>query len=141
MSSRASQASALDERGQSVTVYVVLVTAALIMTTGLVVDGGQKVAASSRAEAAAAGAARAAGNASATQALAGKDSPSSAVTAARAHLAGESGITGSVSVSAGVVTIRTESRAPTLFLSVIGIDQVTATGAADANIVATGQTR
>jgi hypothetical protein len=130
-----------DQRGQSVSVYVVLVAAALIMTTGLVVDGGQKVAASSRAESAAAGAARAAGNAAATQALAGSDSAGSAVTAAKAYLTGEPGVSGSVSIRDGVVTVRTESTAPTLFLSVIGIASVTANGMAEANIVATGQTR
>ncbi len=63
----------LDERGQSVSVFVLLIMTALILTTGLVIDGGQKVRAASRAEAAAAGAARAAGNAAATQRLSGAD--------------------------------------------------------------------
>ena len=52
-----------DERGQSVSVFITVVFAALIMTAGLVIDGGQKIAAASRAETAAAGAARAATNA------------------------------------------------------------------------------
>lgn len=130
-----------NERGQSVSVFVILVAAALLVTAGLVVDGGQKISASSTAESAAAGAARAAGNAAATQALAGTSSTGVAVTAAKAFLAGEQGVSGSVSVSAGVVTVRTESTAATIFLSAIGIDQVTARGFAEANIVATGASR
>lgn len=46
-----------DERGQSVSVFVTVVFAAMIMTAGLVIDGGQKITAASRAETAAAGAA------------------------------------------------------------------------------------
>ena len=48
-----------NERGLSMTPFVVVIMAALIMTAGLVIDGGQKVAAASRAETAAAGASRA----------------------------------------------------------------------------------
>jgi Flp pilus assembly protein TadG len=132
---------ARDERGQSMSVFVVAVSAALILVAGLVIDGGQKVAASSRAESAAAGAARAAGNAGATQALAGRTSAGSAVTAAKAYLAGQKDVNGSVSVAAGVVTVRTQSSSPTIFLSVIGIDRVRADGFAQANIVATGERR
>ena len=58
-----------DERGQSISLFVLLIMGALIMTTGLVIDGGQKVAATSRAESAAAGASRAAGNAAASAGL------------------------------------------------------------------------
>jgi hypothetical protein len=56
----------LDQRGLSMTPFVAVIMAALIMTAGLVIDGGQKVSAASRAETAAAGASRAAGNAAAT---------------------------------------------------------------------------
>ena len=130
-----------DERGQSISVFVVLVTAALILTAGLVVDGGQKISASSRAEAAAAGAARAAVNAAATQELAGKASGGVAVQAAKVFLAGWPDVDGSVSIGAGVVTVETHATAPTVFLSVIGIGQVEARGFAEANIVATGEVR
>lgn len=118
-----------------------MVSAALIMTAGLVIDGGQQVTAASRAESAAAGAARAAANAAATQELAGSSGAGDAVTAARAHLAGETGVTGTVSISAGVVSVRTHTSAPTLFLSAIGINEVSAAGSAEANLVATGQSR
>jgi len=56
-----------NERGQSISLFVLVIMSALITTTGLVIDGGQKVAATSRAESAAAGAGRAASNAAATQ--------------------------------------------------------------------------
>ena len=88
-----------DERGLSVTPFVAVIFAALIMTVGLVVDGGQKVAAASRAETAAAGASRAAGNAAATQELGARDPVAAATLAARTYLAGQPGVTGSVTVS------------------------------------------
>jgi hypothetical protein len=46
-----------------------------------------------------------------------------------------------VSIDNGVVSVRTTSSADTIFLSVIGIDNVTGTGRADANIVPTGHDR
>jgi hypothetical protein len=130
-----------DERGLTVSVFVLLVLAALLVTAGLVVDGGQKVTAASRAEAAADGAARAAGNAAATQRLAGRDGVGAAVLAAKAYLAGQPGVTGWVTVSAGVVRVETTSTAPTVFLSAIAIDEVTGTGSSSASIVPTGQER
>ena len=80
--------------GLSVTPFVTVIFAALIMTVGLVVDGGQKVAAASRAETAAAGASRAAGNAAATQELGARDPVAAATLAARTYLAGQPGVTG-----------------------------------------------
>ncbi|HYP44026.1 MAG TPA: pilus assembly protein TadE [Propionibacteriaceae bacterium] len=129
------------ERGQSVNLFALLVSGALMLTVGLVVDGGQKVTATARAEAAAAGAARAASNAAATSQLAGGTDVATAVRAAKTYLDGEPGVTGSVTVRAGVVGVRTEAAAPTLFLSMIGIDHVEAAGSAEANIVATGEPR
>jgi hypothetical protein len=130
-----------DERGMSVCPFVVVIMMALIMTTGLVVDGGQKVAAASRAESVAASASRIAGNAAAAQELSGRDPAAAAVLAARAFLAGQPDVHGSVAVSNGVVTVRTETSEPTIFLTVIGIARVNARGSADANIVPTGQVR
>ena len=132
---------ARDERGLSITPFVAVLFAALIMTAGLVIDGGQKVAAASRAETAAAGASRAAGNAAATQELGAGDPVGAAITAARNYLAGQPGVTGSVSVSIGVVEVRTQATEPTVLLSMIGIDAVTGTGRAEANIVPTGESR
>jgi hypothetical protein len=130
-----------DERGLTVSVFVLLLLAALVATAGLVIDGGQKVTAASRAEAAADGAARAAGNAAATQRLAGRDGAGAAVLAGKAYLAGEPGVIGSVSLAAGVVRVETSATEPTIFLSAVGVDAVTGTGSATAGIVPTGEDR
>jgi hypothetical protein len=130
-----------NERGQSVSLFVLVIMGALIITTGLVIDGGQKVAATSRAESAAAGAGRAAGNAAATQQLGGADPASAAVLAAKTYLAGQSGVDGTVSISNGVVTVATSAHEPTILLSVIGIRSVGGRGEVRTNIVPTGATR
>jgi putative Flp pilus-assembly TadE/G-like protein len=132
---------ALDERGLSLTPFVTAIFAALVMTVGLVVDGGQKVSAASRAETAAAGASRAAGNAAATQELGARDPVAAALVAARTYLAGQPGVTGSVTVSGGIVTVETTATQPTIFLTILGIDAVTGTGSAQANLVPTGSIR
>lgn len=124
-----------DERGQSVSVLVVLVMAALIMVTGLVVDGGQKVAADSAAEVAAAGAARAAGNALARDRVQGTVNPVRAVDAARTHLAGHLGVRGSVRLVDGRVRVETSATRPTLFLNLIGFTTVRGNGSAEAEVI------
>jgi hypothetical protein len=138
---RATRATQRDERGLSMTPFVSVIFAALIMTVGLVVDGGQKVAAASRAETAAAGASRAAGNAAATQELGDRDPAAAATLAARTYLAGQPGVTGAVTVSGGIVTVRTAATEPTIFLTMIGVDAVSGTGWAQASIVPTGAIR
>ena len=130
-----------DERGQSISLFVLVIMGALIMTTGLVVDGGQKVAATSRAESAATGASRAAGNAAATQQLGGADPAAAAVLAAKIYLAGQPGVNGTVSLSNGIVIVTTDASEPTIFLSIIGIGSVRGQGSARANIVPTGESR
>ena len=130
-----------DDRGQAVSLFVLLIIGALIMTAGLVIDGGQKVAAASRSETAAASASRAAGNAAATAELGGADPVGPAVSAARLYLAGQPGVTGSVSAANGIVTVTTSASEPTIFLAVLGIGQVTGRGSASANIVPTGKSR
>jgi hypothetical protein len=127
-----------DERGQSVSLFVLMVMGALVLVAGLVVDGGQKVAATSRAEAAAAGASRAAGNAAATRQLGGAEPAGAAVLAAKAYLAGDPSVQGVVTLRAGVVRVETRSTSATVFLSVIGLGTVTGTGSAEAVIVPTG---
>jgi hypothetical protein len=130
-----------DQRGQSLSLFVLVIMGALIITTGLVIDGGQKVTATSRADSAAAGASRAAGNAAATQQLGGADAASAAVHAAKTYLAGQPGVDGTVSISNGVVIVTTSAHEPTILLSVIGIDSVSSRGSARANIVPTGDAR
>lgn len=130
-----------DERGQSISLFVLVIMGALIMTAGLVIDGGQKVAATSRAESAAAGASRAAGNAAATQQLGGADPASAAVLAAKGYLAGQPGVEGTVSISNGIIVVTTTANEPTILLSIIGIASVSGQGSARANIVPTGDSR
>jgi len=55
--------------------------------------------------------------------------------AAQAFLAGQPDVSGDASVSNGVVTVHTRATERTLFLSLIGIDTVSATGTAQANAV------
>jgi hypothetical protein len=130
-----------DERGQSISLFALVIMGALIMITGLVIDGGQKIAATSRAESAAAGASRAAGNAAATQQLGGADPAGAAVLAAKNYLAGQPGVKGTVSVSNGIIVVTTDANEPTIFLSMIGIGSVSGQGSARANIVPTGDSR
>lgn len=130
-----------DERGLSVTLFGVMMISVLVMTAGLVIDGGQKVTATSRAGSAAAGASRAAGNAAATQQLAGRDAAGVAVLAARAYLAGQPGVRGSVSVADGIVSISTTATEPTIFMAAVGLTSVTGHGDAKANVVGSGQRR
>lgn len=126
------------ERGQSISVFVILVMGALIMVTGLVVDGGQKVAATSKAETAAAGAARAAANAGASGVVVGVANVGAAKAAANSFLAGTPGVSGSATVRRGIVTVTTQSSNSTIFLSIIGIGKVTGSGSATANLVTKG---
>lgn len=132
---------ARDERGQSISLFVLVIMSALIMTTGLVIDGGQKITATSRAESAASGASRAAGNAAATRQLGGEDGASAAVLAAKTYLAGQPGVHGTISIANGVVIVTTSAQEPTIFLSVIGIGSIVGRGSARANIVPTGDSR
>lgn len=118
-----------------------MIMGALIATAGLVIDGGQKITATSRAESAAAGASRAAGNAAATQQLGGRNPAGAGVLAARAYLAGQPGVRGSVSVADGIVSVTTSATEPTIFFAAVGLTQVTGRGHAEANVVGTGQRR
>ncbi len=129
------------ERGQAVSLFVILVMAAVIMATGLVIDGGQKVTAATTAEGVAASAARSASNAAAADEVSGRANVGAAVLAAKTYLAGATNVTGSVLITDGIVTVSTRSSQPTLFLSLIGIDTVTAHGHAQTNIVPTGESR
>lgn len=124
-----------DERGQSLSVFVLVVVAAMFLTAGLVIDGGQQAAAMSRAESVAASAARAGGNAAATGAVVGRTDPAAATRAARNYLAASPGVSGTVELRGGLVVVTTRSQQPTIFLSAIGIDHVTGTGRAEARVV------
>jgi hypothetical protein len=132
-----------DERGQAVSVMVLGFVAALIMVAGLVIDGGQKAAAISRAETLAAGAARAAANAGAGATLgSGQDARLASAQARRAattYLAAASTtgdrVRGTVSVRDTTVNVRTDVTVNTIFLSLIGITTLRASGDATARMV------
>ena len=128
-----------DDRGQSVSVFVLLASVALVLVVGLVVDGGQKVAAARACSAAAASAARAATDASSSSRIAGTTGVSEALLAANTSLAGEPDVVGHVEVLAGGrVRVETSSTKPTAFLSLIGITEVSAHGSAEAELRTSG---
>lgn len=133
------------ERGHAVSVLVLVVVPAIVLIAGLVIDGGQQARAASRAESVASGAARAAGNAGVTpefaQGSTGSLGVGQARQAAREYLdsaasEGQPRISGHVTVHDHRVKVDTEARANTLFLSLVGIDTVTASGSAEAEVVA-----
>ena len=127
------------ERG-SVTVFVAIAAIGLLAMIGLVVDGGTKVRALKEADRVAAEAARAAGQAiDVPAAVVGEVptvQPAAAAAAAESFLAA-AGVDGTVSVLDGGrrVAVTTRVGADTVFLGVIGIHRVQATGRAEAQLV------
>lgn len=113
------------ERGNALTVLIVLLVPVLIVMVGLVVDGGGRLAAERRAESVAASAARSGADA---HTLGGAPA---ARTAAEQHLRA-AGVEGEVTVTNGTVTVRTTVPYQTVLVSVIGIDELTGRGGAQA---------
>lgn len=129
------------EEGQ-ISLLVLVLTIAVLAMIGLSVDGGGKVRALQRADNLAAEAARAAGQAlQGPQAIQGDAKvidPDAAVAAAHAYLAA-AGVTGTVAVwpDRRHVTITVTITYRTVFLSLVGIDTLTATREATAVLVTT----
>ena len=127
------------ERG-SVTVFFAISVLGLLLLIGLVADGGVKLRATQQAAATAAEAARAGGQALDTAAAAagesGRVDRALAVQAAQDYLTA-AGATGTVIVSDDRtrLTVIVTRTAPTAFLSLIGIDQLTVTADAQAVLV------
>ncbi|NTW38830.1 MAG: hypothetical protein HGA44_02910 [Cellulomonadaceae bacterium] len=129
-----------DAEAGSVTVFVAISTLGLLLLIGLVADGGAKLRATQRADATAAEAARAGGQAlDLAAAVAGthdRVDRAVATSAAQAYL-DTAGATGTVTVSDDrtrlLVTV--QDTAPTAFLGLIGINQLTVTGTAQAALV------
>ncbi len=117
------------ESGQSASAFTAVVVLALFLVVGLVVDGGGQLAATARADDVAAAAVRVATDASASDEIAG-DSTQAGRIAAEAYLATQRDVTGLVSVADDTVTVTTQVRRTTLFLSLIGIDALTADASA-----------
>lgn len=133
------------DRGQAVSVMALGFLAVLIMVAGLVVDGGQKAAAMNRAETLASGAARAAANATAGGTLGAQSPGVSAAEKARqaaqsylnAAVVDGGDVRSTVRIDGTRVVVHTEVRVPTIFLSLIHIDTLLATGDATARVVPT----
>lgn len=125
-----------DERGHSLSSFVAVTVVALLLVAGLVVDGGAQVHAARRAELAASAAARAAAAQTATNRLAGVALDAGAATAAAQRaLAGHPGVTGEVTFTGqGVVRVRTRTSVETVFLSLIGVHSLSASGSAEARL-------
>jgi Flp pilus assembly protein TadG len=124
------------QRGVSLSAMFAVIVLALLLMAGLVVDGGAQAEASRRAESAAASAARAAADETATARLAGRSVDTGAAIAAAQRVLGEAEVAGTVSLTGGRVLVSTRAEADTVFLSLIGINKLAATGSAEAELVA-----
>lgn len=135
-----------DQHGVSLSAFMAVVMFALLLVAGLVIDGGAQAAAARRAETAAAAAARAAADETATARLAGQTPNSAAAIAAAQRLLAELNsaaagsrsptVTGEVRLRGGRVVVTTRAETETVFLSLIGIHRLRATGSAEAELVA-----
>lgn len=125
-----------DQRGQAVSSFVAVVLVAIFGVAGLVVDGGARSAAKADAEAAAAHAARAAVDASARHRAAGRPVDLGTVRAAGQAVLAERGLTGTISVVGGSVHVSTSTSVRTVFLGLIGITTLSASGDATAALAA-----
>lgn len=123
----------VDERGAVYTVFVAILAPALIVGVGAVVDGGGKIEAARRADSAAYTAVRVGGEAAASKVADGKSPGSVAASAARSYLA-QAGVSGSAQVKGRTLTVQTTTTYKTLFLGIIGIDQLTAHGESSAAV-------
>jgi Flp pilus assembly protein TadG len=127
----------LDERG-TISLFVIVITVALLAAIGLVVDGGGKIRALERADEAAREAARAGSQMldvpAAVRGERVEVDPGAAGRAARAYLAA-AGVQGTVSVSGGLVTVSTRVEYRPVFLSLVGVGPVAVTGEASARPV------
>ncbi|HEY8722155.1 pilus assembly protein TadG-related protein [Pengzhenrongella sp.] len=130
----------IGEESGSVTVFLVIVVVGILILAGLVVDGGAKLRATQSADAIAAEAARTAGqvinrpDAIATGAVV--VDRQGAANAAQGYLAANQ-VNGSVALGEDGTTleVRVTSSAPTVFLGLIGIPTLTATGQASIELV------
>ncbi len=120
------------------TVFVAVMTVALLMASGLVLDGGRLLAARQEATDAASAAARAGAQAVDVAALRSGGTvsvePASAATAARRFLASR-GLQGDVYTIGDRVHVSVEIRRPTALLGLVGISSLTVSGEGSARIV------
>ena len=125
------------QRGMSLSPFIAVLLPALLVMIGLVVDGGAQAAAANRAERVAAAAARAASDDTAAARLAGGQlNVAHAITVAQQRVASETGVSAQVSVQGGQILVRTKVVTATTLLNLIGINELTATGSAQAQLTA-----
>ena len=127
-----------DDRG-SVSLLFVVVAIGMLVAVGLVVDGGGKIRALQRADAAATEAARQGGQSIlAGPAIRGQGAQADvaqAQAAAEDYLAA-AGIEGTVTVVGGTrIQVQTTTTYEPVFLSIVGVGTITATGEAEARLV------
>lgn len=128
--------SSRDESG-SITLTLVVMVTALLAAVGLVVDGGAKLRAVQQARAAAGEAARAATqqvNVAQVQAAGTARLDTAAARRAAQATLTEAGVEGSVTVASGRVSVTATVTRPTVFLSLVGIQSLSGTGAATADL-------
>ncbi len=121
-----------EERGQSLSVLVAVSVVGLLLMCGLVVDGGAQAEAARRAQSAAALAARAALDTTATARLAGAEPDVGQAVAVARQVLSAHGVEGEITLRAGEVEVTTRTRVETVFLSLIGINTLGASGSATA---------
>lgn len=124
-----------DERGTALSALVAVVFVALFAVTGLVVDGGAQAAARARAASGALDAARATVDAGAGAQASGRPPDLNAMLGRGRLVLTERGLGGEVIAEAGVVRVRATTSTRTVFLSLIGITELSATAEASADLV------
>lgn len=115
-----------DERG-ALSIFAVSIMLSLFLAAGLVIDGGYAGVAQRNATAAAQGAARAGGQAISADAVAGAGATGidvgKATRAAQSYL-DAAGVTGTVNVEGGTITVTATATKNTLILGAVGVKQM-----------------
>ncbi len=124
-----------DEKGQSISLLVAISVVALLAIAGLVVDGGAHSAATRNAQQAATSAARASVDAAAPARAAGEPVPGGEMIAAGRQVFAAAGVEGRIEIVSGRVRVETTVTVPTILLGIIGIESLTARGAAEATLL------
>ena len=129
------------DRG-SVSLLALVGSFGMLLAIALLVDGARQSAATSQATAIAEEAARAGAQAADPAALATGSAvvvdPQRAIIEATTYLTTAGATAGSVQIQGNQLTVQVEITRPTIFLSMIGITQLTASGAGSAVLLSTG---
>lgn len=126
------QRSRRSERGGATTGVLVALVPVLLICMGLVVDGTTQRRATQDAQGTARDVVRVAMDARADHAV-GAPGPRNVVEAAKSHMALHD-IDGSVELVDGELEVQITSRAPTVFLSLIGVESLPVRGSASAHV-------